>query len=93
MSYGQDAHDVLDKLRNDEPVEDQDNIQILARAITRANVEVVTDGVEPEIIGAMKMKHAPSISEALRSCGWARNTRLRMAIVPGGPYVLPVRVR
>lgn len=91
MSYGRAPHDVLDKLRKDEPVDDQDNIQILARALTRANVIIVTGGVKPEIVRQMKMQHAPSVEEALRTCGWPEDKELRIALVPGGPYVLPVR--
>lgn len=89
MSYGQKPQDVLDKVKADEPVEDQDNIQILARALTRAKVIVVTDGVKPEIMRAMKMGYSRSVEDALRSCGWPED-ELKIVIVPGGPYVLPV---
>jgi len=90
MSLGKDPQDVLQKLKTDEPVEDQDNIQILARILSKAKVIVVTDGVDPETVRTMKMEHAKSVDEALRLCGVQSNQELRIAIVPGGPYVLPV---
>lgn len=92
MSFGETANDVLDKLKTDESVEDQDNIQILARAMTRAEIIIVTEGVDPKIIRQMKMQYAPSVEEALRFCGWSERADLTLAIVPGGPYVLPVQV-
>jgi nickel-dependent lactate racemase len=90
LSYGKDPQDVLDKLKSEEPVEDQDNIQILARVLTRADVIVVTGGIRPDLIRRMKMRHAPSVREALRACGWPQDKDLKIAVVPGGPYVLPV---
>jgi nickel-dependent lactate racemase len=92
MSLGKNPQDVLRQLKTDEPVEDQDNIQILARVLSKAKVMVVTDGVDPETIRTMKMEHAKSVDEALRLCGAQSNQELRIAIVPAGPYVLPVGV-
>jgi nickel-dependent lactate racemase len=92
MAYGKDSEAVLGKLKIDEPVEDQDNIQILARALARAKVVIVSEGVDPQTVKDMKMQHSPSVEEALRSCGWPENKKLRIAVIPGGPYVLPVGV-
>ena len=89
MSYGSNPEDILGKLKKDEPVADQDNIQILARILTRAKVYMVTSGVKGQTIRAMKMQHASTIEQALSSCAAPREARI--AIVPGGPYVLPVR--
>jgi nickel-dependent lactate racemase len=91
MSFGKDPQEVLSHLRTDEPVEDQDNIQILARILSRCKVVIVTDGVDPQTVRAMKMEHARSVEDALRSCGFPARKELRVAIIPGGPYVLPVR--
>lgn len=90
MSHGKTPDDVLDKLRKDEPVDDQDNIQIFARVLARAKVIIATAGVKARIMRQMKMHHALSVKQALRMCGWPVDKRLRIAIVPSGPYVLPV---
>lgn len=92
MSLGKHPQDVLHEIKTDEPLEDQDNIQILARALSNARVIVVTDGVEAATLRTMKMGHANSIDEALRSCGVQAKQEPTIAIVPGGPYVLPVEV-
>jgi len=90
MSFGKNPQEVLNKIKMDEPVEDQDNIQILARILSKHKVTVVTGGPSPEIVRAMKMDYAESVEEALQSCGASANNDLKIAVVPGGPYVLPV---
>jgi nickel-dependent lactate racemase len=90
MTQGLSPQEVLDKLKEDEPVDDQDNIQILARALQHARVIIVSKEIEAETIKSMKMEHANSFEEALGVCNWQAK-KTRMAIVPGGPYVLPVR--
>ena len=89
MSFGNDPQAVLEKVRSDEPVEDQDNIQILARALTKARVIIVSSGLEPDTVQKMKMEYARSVHEAMGKYAQAKKN-LRMAVVPGGPYVLPV---
>jgi nickel-dependent lactate racemase len=90
MAFGKDPNEVLQRLKADEPVPDQDNIQILARILTKARVIVVTRGVDATTIRAMKMEHAESIDQGLRSCGQSASERRSVAIVPGGPYVFPI---
>lgn len=89
MSFGKSPQEILDKIKADEPVEDQDNIQILARILSKCKVTIVTDGVDPEIVRAMKMEYAKSVEDALRSCGDPAKQET-VVFVPGGPYVLPV---
>jgi len=93
MTLGKDPNEVLQRLKADEPVPDQDNIQILARILTKARVIIVTRGVEAETIKAMKMEYAESIDGALGLCGLPASKGQSIAILPGGPYVLPVRVQ
>ena len=88
MSFGRDPQEVLNQVKTDEPVVDQDNIQILARILSRCKVTIVTDGVDPETVRAMKMQYAQTVEDALRSC--STRDDLKVAIIPGGPYVLPV---
>jgi nickel-dependent lactate racemase len=90
MSLGKHPQDVLKRIKADEPLEDQDNIQILARILSKTKVIVVTDGVPPETIRAMKMEYAKSVEKAMDSCSARVNNQSRIAIVPAGPYVLPV---
>ena len=92
MTFGKDPNEVLQKLKADEPVPDQDNIQILARILTKARVIIVTRGVEAGTIKAMKMEYAESIDGALRLCGLPASKGQSIAILPGGPYVLPVQI-
>jgi nickel-dependent lactate racemase len=91
MTQSLSPQEVLQKLKADEPVEDQDNIQILARALQHARVIIISMGIEAQTIRSMKMEHVNSFEEALRLCNLQGKTR--MAVVPGGPYVLPVRSR
>jgi nickel-dependent lactate racemase len=93
MTLGKYPNEVLERLTADEPIPDQDNVQILARILTKARVIVVTSGVEAGTLRAMKMEHAESINEALRLCGLPASKGRSLAILPGGPYVLPVKVR
>jgi nickel-dependent lactate racemase len=93
MTLGKDPHEVLQRLKVDEPVPDQDNIQILARILTEKRVIIVTKGVEADTIKAMKMEAPKSIDGALRLCGLPANKGKSIAVLPGGPYVLPVRVQ
>jgi nickel-dependent lactate racemase len=90
MSYGTSPKEVLDKLKQDEPVNDQDNIQILARILSRVRVFVVTEGVSASTLLAMKMLGATSVEEALGRCDLPDSSKIE--VVPGGPYVLPVGV-
>jgi nickel-dependent lactate racemase len=93
MTLGKDPHEVLQRLKADEPVPDQDNIQILARILTKKRVIIVTRRVEAGTIKAMKMDYAKSIDGALRLCGLRASKGKNIAVLPGGPYVLPVRVQ
>jgi len=91
MSFGKDPQAVLEKVRNDEPVEDQDNIQILARILTKARVIIVSRGLEYDTVHKMKMGYAKSLREAMGKYMQEKKGR-SIAVVPGGPYVLPVGV-
>ncbi|MHA1506266.1 MAG: nickel-dependent lactate racemase [Candidatus Asgardarchaeia archaeon] len=89
MCQGDEPEDVLDYIRENEPLPDQWQAQILARILKKADVVVVTKGVKGSKIEEMKMRHSSSFEEALEWAFEKVGKDARIAVVPDGPYVIP----
>ena len=83
--------DVLKEIRENEPIPDQWQAQILASILEKANVIIVTDGVKGHVLREMKMEHATSLEEALDFARKRVSTKKpRIVAIPEGPYIIPV---
>ncbi|MEM3463066.1 MAG: nickel-dependent lactate racemase [Candidatus Bathyarchaeia archaeon] len=90
MEQGEGPEDVLDFIKLNQPLRDQWQAQILARALLRAKVVVVSDGVGRREVERMKMKRARDIGEALEEAGVRERSGKSIAIIPDGPYTIPM---
>ena len=82
--------DVLKEIRENEPINDQWEAQILAEILEKANVVVVTEGVKRDVIMKMMMESAPSLEEALDLARRKVSTKKpRIVAMPEGPYIIP----
>ncbi|MEX2288355.1 MAG: nickel-dependent lactate racemase [Planctomycetaceae bacterium] len=71
-------------------VMDQWQLEELAKVRRKADVTVVTDGLPPETLSTLFVDAAPTVEAAI-SRALARHGRdAKIAVVPKGPYVLPV---
>ncbi len=90
MQEAERPEDVLREIRENEPINDQWEAQILAEVLERAHVILVTDGVKPSVIREMMMDSASSLEEALDAARKRIQTKKpRIAAIPEGPYVIP----
>ena len=90
MQEADSPGDVLKEIRENEPINDQWQAQILAEILEKANVIVVTDGVKRDVIRKMMMESASSLEEALDFARERISTKKpRIVAIPEGPYVIP----
>jgi nickel-dependent lactate racemase len=69
---------------------DQWQLQELARVRQKARVKVVTDGLPPEVLSRLFVDPAPSVEQALESSLLEYGPEAQVAVIPKGPYVMPV---
>jgi nickel-dependent lactate racemase len=90
MQEADSPGDVLKEIRENEPINDQWQAQILAGILEKANVIVVTDGVKRDVIRKMMMEPASSLEEALDFAKERVSTKKpRTIAMPEGPYIIP----
>ena len=90
MQEADSPGDVLKEIRENDPINDQWQAQILAGILEKANVIVVTDGVKRDVIRKMMMESASSLEEALDFARKRVSTKKpRIVAIPEGPYVIP----
>jgi nickel-dependent lactate racemase len=77
-------------LREDYFVIDQWQLQELAKVRQKARVKVVTGGLAPEVLARCFVEPAPSVEQALESSLLEYGPEATVAVIPKGPYVLPV---
>ena len=83
--------DVLKEIRENEPINDQWEAQILAKILKKNKVIIVTKGVDHKITKEMMMEYASTIDEAL---DLAKKLipiikKPKILAIPEGPYVIP----
>ena len=71
-------------------VMDQWQLEELAKVRRKARVKVVTDGLPPEVLAGCFVEPAPSVEQALESSLAEYGPEAQVAVIPKGPYVLPV---
>lgn len=89
MEQGEGPMDILDFVRENQPLRDQWQAQILARAMLRAKVIVVAGGVDRREVERMKMESARDLGEALERAGVKEGSGKSIAVIPDGPYAIP----
>lgn len=90
MQEAESPGEVLKEIRENEPIIDQWQAQILSEILEKANVIVVTDGVKRNVIRKMMMESASSLEEALDIARERVSTRKpRIVAIPEGPYFIP----
>ena len=85
------AKEAYESLNNVEPCDtefDQWEAQILARILCKANVIIVSDKCDPEIIKGMHIKHAYSLDEALETAKSIVGEDKKITIIPDGISVI-----
>jgi nickel-dependent lactate racemase len=71
-------------------VMDQWQLEELAKVIERCRVKLVSDGLPPETLKQCYVEPAASVESALADCLKEYGHKARIAVIPKGPYVLPV---
>ena len=90
MQEADSPDQVLKEIKENEPLYDQWQAQVLARVMGKASILVVADGVKHEVIRAMMMEPASSLEEALDFAMKKIPTeKPTIAAIPEGPYVIP----
>lgn len=69
---------------------DQWQLQELAKVRKKARVKVVTEGLSPEVLARCFVEPSPSVEQALASSLLEYGPEAEVAVIPKGPYVLPV---
>jgi nickel-dependent lactate racemase len=71
-------------------VMDQWQVEELAKVRRKARVKIVSDGLPPEVLSGLFVEPAPSVEEALDISLTEYGPDAQVAVIPKGPYVLPV---
>jgi lactate racemase len=71
-------------------VMDQWQLEELAKVRRKARVKIVTDGLAPEVLSACFVESAPTVEKALADSLAEYGPEAQVAVIPKGPYVLPV---
>lgn len=77
-------------LHTDYFVMDQWQVEKLARVLQKGRVRVVSDGLPAEVIERHYVGTAPSVEAAVAEALAHHGPDARIAVIPEGPYVLPV---
>ena len=71
-------------------VMDQWQVEELAKVRRKARVKVVSDGLSAKVLAGCFVESAPSVEEALASSLLDYGPDAQVAVIPKGPYVMPV---
>ncbi|MFO0926333.1 MAG: nickel-dependent lactate racemase [Gemmataceae bacterium] len=71
-------------------VMDQWQLEELCKVVARCKVKVVTHGLSAEVLRQCHVEPAASVEQAVADCLAEYGPQARIAVIPKGPYVLPV---
>lgn len=71
-------------------VMDQWQLEELAKVCRKAKVKIVSDGLSSEILNGLFVEAAPTVEQAVADSLAEYGPQARIAVIPKGPYVLPV---
>ncbi len=69
---------------------DQWQLEELAKVLERCRVKVVSDGLSAEVLRQCHVEPAASVEQAVAEALHEYGPNARLAVIPKGPYVLPV---
>jgi nickel-dependent lactate racemase len=81
--------EVLKEIRENEPIPDQWEAQILANILKKAKVIMVTKGIEPSVLRKMMIEPANSLNQAIELTRRNCPKKPKVVAIPEGPYVIP----
>ena len=88
----EDVDEILRRIRENEPIYDQWEAQILARILKKAKVILVSDFISEKVAGDLLLERVGNIEEALELAYTILGKRdVRTIVIPEGPYVIPIR--
>lgn len=71
-------------------VMDQWQLEELAKVRRKCKVKFVTQGLPPEVLNGLFVESVPSVEQAVRESLAEYGQNAKIAVIPKGPYVLPV---
>ena len=71
---------------------DQWQVEELAKVRRKVKVKLVSDGLSAEVLSGLFVEPATSVESALAESISEYGPDTRVAVIPKGPYVLPVLV-
>lgn len=71
-------------------VMDQWQMEEMAKVCRKAKVKIVSDGIPAEVLNSLFVEAAPSVEQAVAESVAEYGPKTRVAVIPKGPYVLPV---
>jgi len=87
-----DWREILERIKEREPIYDQWQAQVLARVLRKAKVIVVSDYIDERLAKRFLMRKAKDLNEALEiAYSWVGRDA-RIIAVPEGPYILPKKI-
>lgn len=90
MRKAENPKDVLKEIRENEPIIDQWQAQVLATILLKANVIFVTDEANLDILRKMNLKYSRTLDEALNQAKRIISSHNpKIVAIPEGPYVIP----
>ncbi len=69
---------------------DQWQVEELAKVRRKARVKIVSDGLSADVLSGLFVEPAPSVESAVADSLAEYGPSARVAVIPKGPYVLPV---
>jgi len=73
-----------------QPIPDQWQVEELAKATRDHTVLCVTEGIPPDTLRRLHVTPAPTVEGAVRAAIQVHGPNARIAVIPKGPYVIPV---
>lgn len=87
----EDVDEILERIKENEPIYDQWQAQILARILKKSKVILVSDFISEKVARDLLLQRAKNIEEALELAYTILGKRdVKTIIIPEGPYVIPV---
>ncbi len=71
-------------------VMDQWQVEELAKVLRKARVQVVSQGLDAAVLSSLYVEPVPSVEAAVAEALQAYGPNAKVAVIPKGPYVLPV---
>lgn len=71
-------------------VMDQWQLEELAKVLRQCRVKVVSDGLSPELLKQCHVEPAATVESAVAECLQQYGANASLAVIPKGPYVMPV---